>query len=405
MSFRYRLCPEPCQQTVMVEHCGQTRAVWNVALEQMNTAYAMGLRCDWGTWDRQLAELRNTEGLGWLKDGSSSIQQQALRQLRQAFVNFWKNPGHFGRPRFRSKRRTGDGFVVRDVSVVKLNRKWSAVRVPKAGWVKFRRDRPLGDHGMAHVTRDRCGRWHVSFAAPQPPVEPVEGSERRAVGVDRGVTHTVATSDGELFTIPQATPREVKNLKALQRRLARQQPGSHRYQRTKASIAKTLAHWADTSNDWVEQLSTRLVADNAVIVFEALRPKDMSRSASGTLDRPGTNVAAKRGLNRRIRASCWGKLAQRTCEKAAASGVEVVFVDPAYTSQRCSRCNHTDRRNRDGKDFICVACGHTDDADTNAANNILADGLAVIRRGGTISGTDIPETGPTKRQPHLAFAA
>ena len=54
---------------------------------------------------------------------------------------------------------------------------------------------------------------------------------------------------------------------------------------------------------------------------------------------------------------------------------------------------------------MCIECGHEDDADTNAANNILADGLAVIRRGGTISGTDIPEIGPTKRQPHLAFAA
>ena len=391
----------------MVEHCGQARLVWNVALEQMNTAHRMGLRCDWGSWDQQLAEARNAEGLEWLKDGSSSVQQQALRQLRQAWRSFFANPSHFGRPRFRSKARTTEGFVVRDVTVVKLNRKWSAVRVPKAGWVKFRRDRPVGDHGMAHVTRDRCGRWHVSFAAPQPAVEPVEGSEGCAVGVDRGVTHTVATSDGELFTIPQATPREVKNLKTLQRRLARQQPGSHRYQRTKASIAKTLAHWADTSNDWVEQLSTRLVAHNAVIVFEALRPKDMSRSASGTLEEPGINVAAKRGLNRRIQAACWGKLAQRTCEKAAASGVEVVFVDPAYTSQRCSHCGHTCRGNRDGKDFMCVACGHTDDADINAANNILADGLAVIRREGTTSENTISEIGPTKRQPQpvLPFAA
>ena len=281
MSFRYRLCPDPGQQAVMVSHCGQARAIWNVALEQMNTAHAMGLRCDWGDREHQLTELRNTEGLEWLKGGSSSVQQQALRQLRQAFRSFWSNPAHFGRPRFRSKRRTRDGFVVRDVSVVKLNRKWSAVRVPKAGWVKFRRDRPLGEHGMAHVTRDRRGRWHVSFAAPQTPVEPTEGSERRAVGIDRGVTDTVATSDGELLNIPLPPPKEVRTLKALQRRQARQQPGSRRYQQTVASIAKTRGRWADRSRDWVEKTSTRLVADNAVIVFEALNVKAMMASRGG----------------------------------------------------------------------------------------------------------------------------
>ena len=389
----------------MVSHCGQARLVWNLALEQMNHCLALGVRCDWNEWDPQLVELRNTDGFEWFGDGSSSIQQQALRQLRKAFRDFFSNPAHFGRPRWRSKTRTTDGFVVRDVTTRKLNRKWSAVHIPKAGWVKFRRDRPLGDHGMAHVTRDRSGRWHVSLAAPQTAVKPVEGSADRAVGVDLGITTTVATSDGELLNIPQASKKEVTQLKSLQRRQARQQPGSNRRQQTKASIAKTLAYWAAKRDDWAEQTSTRLVANNAVIVFEALKPKNMSASASGTVENPGTNVAAKRGLNRRIRESCWSKLVRRTCEKAAASGVIVVFVNPAYTSQRCSRCGHTDRQNRKDKDFACIECEHEDDADTNAATNILADGLAVIRRGENISETNISEIGPTKRQPHQAALA
>ena len=401
MSFRYRLFPEPGQQAVMLSHCGQARVVWNVALEQMDAAGVMGQRCDWGDWDRQLAELRNTEGLEWLKKGSSSVQQQALRQLRQAFVNFWRYPAHFGRPRFRSKRRTKDGFVVRDVAVVMLSRKWSAVHVPKAGWVKFRRDRPLGAHGMAHVTCDRQDRWHVSFAAPQTPVEPTEGSKERAVAVDRGVTSTVATSDGELLNIPLPPPKEVRNLKALQRRQARQQPGSRRYRQTVASIAKMRGRWADRNRDWVEKTSTRLVADNAVIVFEALNVQAMMASASGTIECPSANVAAKRGLNAAIAASCWGALERRVRDKAAASGVLIVSVPAGHTSQRCSRCGHTARANRTGQNFMCGSCGHADDADINAANNILAAGLAVIRREGLEPGTNAPGIGPAKRRPHL----
>ena len=400
MSYRYRLCPESGQQAVMVEHCGQARLVWNIALEQMNTAFRMGLRCDWGGWDRQLAEARNADGLEWLKAGSSSVQQQALRQLRQAWRNFFENPAHFGRPRFRSKARSTEGFVVRDVSVVKLNRKWSAVRVPKAGWVKFRRDRPLGDHGMAHITKDRSGRWHVSFAAPQTPVrDPAVGSEPSAVGIDRGVTDTVATSDGELFDIPQATQKEVKQLKALQRKLARQKPGSNRRQRTKDAIAKIWVRTADRRKDWVEQLSTQLVSDNAVIVFEDLKVTNMMKSASGTVESPGTNVAAKRGLNAAIAASCWGMLQRRTRDKAEATGRTIVAVPAAGTSRRCSQCGHTERRNRAGKNFCCVACGHEDDADINAANNILEAGLAFIRRQDTESETNNLRPRAMKRQP------
>lgn len=401
MSFRYRLYPESAEHAVMVSHGEQARLIWNVALEQMDAAHAMGLRCDWDNWDRQLTVLRNTEGLEWLREGASSVQQQALRQLRQAFRNFWANPAHYGRPRFRSKRRTRDGFVVRSVSVVKLNHKWSAVRIPKAGWVKFRRDRPLGDHGMAHVTRDNCGRWHVSFSAPQTPVESAKDSERRSVGIDRGITDTVATSDGELVNIPRASQKEVRQLKELQRRLARQQPGSNRRERTKDAIAKTQGRIADRRKDWVEKLSTKLVSDNAVIVFEGLQVKSMMRSASGTIEHPGSNVGAKRGLNAAITASCWGMLERRVRDKATASRTTVVSVPAAHTSQKCSSCGYTDRRNRHRKDFLCVACGHEDDADINAANNVLAAGLAVIRREGTDPETPVSGTEPAKRQPHL----
>ncbi len=382
MSFRYRAYPTESQQAGMVQHCGQSRLVWNTALEQMNAAFQRGLRVDWGDWDAELAALRNDREFAWLREqGSSSVQQQALRQLRQAFRNYWSNPAHFGRPKFRAKFRTGDGFVIRDVNVRKLNRKWSQVHVPKIGWVKFRRDRPIGKHGMAHVTRDRQQRWHVSFSTPQTPVKQAEDADTNTVGVDRGITTTAATSNGQLLNIPKPRPKEVKKYRSLQRQKQRQQPGSNRYARTKAEIAKLDGRWAARRKDWVEKTSTKLVAENHLIVFENLNTKQMMKSASGTVDDPGVNVAAKRGLNRVIAQSCWGMLATRTRQKAEATGVAFIEVPAAYTSQKCCRCGHTDPKNRSNKLFQCASCGHTADADTQAACNILADGLAVIRRG------------------------
>ena len=381
----------------MVGHCGQARLVWNVALEQMNMARVMGLRCDWSDWERQLAELRNTEGFEWLREGSSHVQQQALRQLRRAWMNFWDNPQHFGRPRFRSKARTTEGFVIRDVSVRKINRKYSAVWVPKTGWIKFRRHRPLGDHGMAHVTRDRAGRWFVSFAAPQPAVE--RTATGRGVGVDVGVEVTAATSDGELLHIPRPTDKERARHRRLKIKASQQKKGSKRRADTLRAIAKLEARWADRRRDWCEKTSLALVRGYDTITFENLRIPNMVRSARGTVDAPGSNIAAKSGLNRSIAESCWGQLARRTQDKAEASGVVFLRVEAVYTSQQCSHCGHTDTANRPSRDrFVCAACGHESHADINAATNIDAAGPVANGRGKT----DEQVCGPSKFLRHAA---
>jgi IS605 OrfB family transposase len=235
---------------------------------------------------------------------------------------------------------------------------------------------------MARVTKDRAGRWHVSFSAPQPAVARIASGA--SVGIDVGVVHAVTTSAGDHLDIPGLRPGEQARLLRLERQKARQCKGSNRYARTKHAIAALHARATDRRKDWAEKTSTRLVADHDVIVFEDLRVKNMLRSARGTVESPGRNVSAKAGLNRRISASAWSGLVRRTTEKAAASqGCEVVRVDPRLTSQRCSACGHLDPGNRPSQSvFCCLGCGHADNADVNAAKNILAAGLAATARGG-----------------------
>ncbi len=102
----------------------------------------------------------------------------------------------------------------------------------------------------------------------------------------------------------------------------------------------------------------------------------MTRSASGTLELPGTNVAAKSGLNRSILDAGWAQFAAILAAKAEEAGRVMVKVNPQYTSQRCHPCGHIDASNRNGEAFVCLACGHTGHADVNAARNVLRAGLA-----------------------------
>ena len=146
----------------------------------------------------------------------------------------------------------------------------------------------------------------------------------------------------------------------------------------------------------MEKASTDLARRFDVIRVEDLNVKNMTRSAKGTAEQPGRNVAQKAGLNRGIGKAGWGLLVRRLEDKAPG---RVQKVPPAFTSQRCSACGHVARESRESQAaFRCVACGFACNADVNAARNIAA-GHAVKARGG--DGT----TRPVNREPQLALLA
>lgn len=390
MAHKYRLQPSEMQVPALEMHCAHARVVWNVALEQANL-----YRKHWGPTpnaavrQRQLAEARKES---WLNEGSSSVQQQALRDFDQALKNWWA--GTHGRPTWRTKERN-NSFRVRDVSVRKLNRRWAELLVPKLGYVRFRLSRPMpAEYGMATVSRDRAGRWHVSFTALQPAFQ--RSSTGKTVGIDVGVVHTLTLSTGEHLDMPALlSPGETQRKIRLQRQLARQRKGSARRERTKRAIARLSAREADRRNDWIEQTTTRMVREFDRITIEDLQVKNMVRSASGTIEEPGTNVAQKRGLNRSIHRQAWAKWRTRLEQKAAAATeqCQVIAINPRGTSQRCACCGHTEPDNRESQAvFVCRACGHRANADVNAANNLNAAGHAVAGRGGSHGRADEAST-------------
>lgn len=399
MSHRYRMCPTTEQAERLTSHCADARFVWNLALEQANHYDPRrGPTPNSAQRMRQLSEARQGT---WLGEGSSSVQQAALRDFDQAMRNWWA--GTHRRPTWR-KRGVNEGFVIRDVTVTTINGRWAEVVVPKAGRVRFRLSRPMpAGHGMGRVTLDRMGRWHVSFNAPQAPVDRTRTGA--VVGIDRGIAATIATSDGAFLNIPTPTPDETARRARLQRKMARQVKGSNRRNATKARLARLTGRQADRRKDWVEKTSTRLVREYDLIVFEDLRVTNMMRSATGTVEEPGVNVAQKRGLNRAIAQAAWSMLDRRTCEKASASAdCQVIHINPVGTSQTCSVCGHRSPENRESQaDFQCVACGHAEHADINASKNIQAAGLAVAARGAADVGRgDEARTTTRKERQHAA---
>ena len=383
VAVRNRLCPVAAQVGVLSRHCEDARFVWNLAVEQQSWWWpGRGAAPGGAERQRQLAQARAAEP--WLAEGSSSVQQQALRDFDKAMAAFFWPDNPAGKPGYRSKRGR-QGFVIRDTKVRRVTRRWGEVQVPKCGWVRFRWTRALpADLGMARVRVDRTGRWHVSFPAPQPALARRAGGGA-PVGIDRGVRTALVTSDGQHYRAPRISRRRAARYLALQRQLRRQDKGSRRREKTRLAMAQITARVTDRRRDWAEKISTHLVKEHDVIVLEKLNTPAMVRKpkAKPDLEHPGgflpNGARSKAGLNRAILGSCWGLLARRAEDKAAASGAAVIYVDPRFTSQQCHVCGHTAPGNRDSQAvFRCQQCGHGDHADVNAARNILARGLAIM---------------------------
>ena len=275
--------------------------------------------------------------------------------------------------------------------VRRLSRHVGAVRVPKAGWVRFRWSRAVPPGAKScRVTMDRAGRWHVAFAAVPGPV-PAPGNGQ-VVGIDRGVAVSAALSTGEMLHVPGLTAPGPARVRRLERKLARARRGSHRRARVRLAIARRRARERDRRKDWAEKASTGIARRFDVIRVEDLTIGRMTRSAKGTAGNPGRNVRQKAGLNREIMRSGWGLLVRRLEDKAAG---RVEKITPHYTSQRCSACGHVDPQSRESQArFVCTACHFAGNADVNAARNIAA-GHAVTARGG--DGT----ARPVNREPQL----
>ena len=368
-----------------MEHCHHARFVFNIGLEQRTMwrrskhDRGAGLdadRMNTATQMRQLAQLRAE--VDWLRAGSSSVQQAALRDLDRAFANLYSGRAKY--PTFKRRSEREGSFVIRDLSVRRLNRRWGQALVPKVGWVRFRITRLWSEIEAANSARvaHRNGVWHIAFTTP--PAAKIDANTGAAVGIDRGVKNTLATSEGLMIQAPSFTGLEADRFLMLQRRLSRQVTGSTRRKETLDQMAVLRRRLDSRRTDWVEQVTTDLARTYDLIAVEDLRINNMIRRPKPKPDPDNEGVflrngaRAKASLNRAILASSWGRFATRLEQKMPEG--HVVRVDPKNTSRTCAACGHCAPGNRESQAvFECVACRHQADADTNAAQVILMRAL------------------------------
>jgi len=341
--------------------------------------------------------MKVVEGFEWLKDPPAQLLQQCLKDLDRAFKNFFKGSGF---PKFK-RRGQRDSFRFpepKQFSIEKITNKFCYVKLPKIGKVKFRKTRDI-EGRIRNATISRDGKyWYISFNCETEKKIPQNiGS---AIGIDRGVAKTLALSNEKTYTLPEKIKELEKRISVFQNRLRLKKKFTENWKKIIRNIVKLHQKIARIRHNWLHKISTNIAKNHSYVVLEDLKTKNLSKSAKGTVENPGKNVAAKSGLNRSILRQGWHKLEVFLSYKCEWYGSYLDLVSPHFTSQECSQCNHISKENRKSQEeFCCQHCGHKENADINSAKVILTRG----RRGsacGDVEVAPICEAGTT----NYAFA-
>jgi putative transposase len=194
------------------------------------------------------------------------------------------------------------------------------------------------------------------------------------VGIDLGVTHFAALSNGTFIDHPRSLRHAENKLAKAQQVLSRKQRGSHKRKKAVQRVAKCHRKIANQRKDFQHKASHTLVNQYQNIVFEDLQVKNLTKAPAPKQDENGKYVsngaAAKAGVNKSILDAGWSTFTQMVSVKAAWAGRTVIFVDPSKTSQICPNCETTRQKTLDERWHSCE-CGCELDRDTASAKVIL----------------------------------
>ena len=375
-TYRYRLYPNEAQKAELARTFGCSRWVYNWALETKTKVYYQDEESlSFTDLSGRLTSKKKEEETEWLSEVSAVTLQQSLRNLNQAFTNFFEGRAEY--PSFKSKkgdqtaRYVGTAFDLREDRSNSSGGKRKLRLSKMPGLINIRWSRQLpSEPSSCTVTKNAAGQYHVCFVCTEEvqllPRVNGEGGDLEFVGVDLGIESLVTLSTGEKVGNPRWFENEYERLRPEQQKLSRKEKGSNSWERQRKRVAKVHQRIQDRRKDFIEKLTTRLVENFDVIVVEDLSVKNMQRREASAASVQNKNLA------HHISQAGWNQIVRRLKDKCKWYGRTLVIADKWFpSSQRCSECGHVDGKKPLGvRGWTCSECGEHHDRDINAAKNL-----------------------------------
>jgi len=365
-AYKFRFYPTDEQRIILAQTFGCCRFVYNWGLHARSVAYREHKqRLSYNDLAAMLPDLK--QEYPWLGEVSSVPIQQSLRHLERAFKNFFEGRAQY--PTFKKKQNA------QSATYAATALKWDGAALTLAKMnasldIHWHRDLPKNAKpSSVTITKDGANRYFISILV-EDDIKPLP-VVNKMVGIDLGLKSMVILSTGEAVGNPRYFAKDEKKLAKAQRRHAKKKKGSKNRNKARLKVAKIHARINDCRRDYQHKLSTRIVHENQVMCVESLAVKNMVKNHK---------------LAKAISDVGWGEFIRQLDYKSTWYGRTLVKIDRWYPSSKtCHTYKHVlDSLLLDIREWVCPQCGTAHDRDTNAAMNILAEGLSASACGGSV---------------------
>ena len=386
-AVQVRLYPSKEQETLLAQAFGCARWWWNYALNKSIETYKeTGKGLGQVALNALLPKLKKQKDTEWLTECYSQVLQATTLNLTTAYKNFFDKRAGF--PRFKSKHGKQSIQYPQNVKIVDGN-----IKLPgNIGIVKAKIHRTIeGKIKTVTVSKTPSGKYFASILTELEGDAPTI-TEGKIYGVDLGLKHFAVVTDGEKvskYDNPKHIAKHEKNLQRKQKKLARKVKGSNSRNRYRKVVAKVYERVSNSRQDFLHKLSYKLVSDSQAVIVENLNVKGM---------------VSNHKLAKAISDCGWGTFTNFLDYKLERKGAKLVEIDRWFPSSKlCSNCFYqVSEMPLDVRQWTCPHCGTHHDRDGNAAINIRAQGIRMLKAEGSAASAVGGEVRPKMGRPsHL----
>jgi len=355
-AIKIRLYPTFKQQTVLNQHFGCCRFIYNNALNYKETLYS-NYKINVSKFDiiKQITDVKKEDDFIWLNDVKAECLQNSIDGLEAAYKSFFKGNGF---PKFKNKKSKQSFVQKQNLKILENTNKLVFYK----NKIKFKCSKNSQDElrisKIKRITysKDNLNNYYASILIEFEPKQLKINTNE--VGIDLGLKHFLITSDGEFVDNPKFFRKSEKKLAKQQRKLSKKTKGSNNKNKQRIKVAVIHKKISNQRNYFLHNVSNKIINENQVISLETLMVKNMIKNHK---------------LAKSIQDASWSTFVTMLEYKSNWYGREIKRISTfAPSSKTCSNCGwYNPQLTLSDRVFTCEECDYIEDRDINAAKNIL----------------------------------